>query len=121
MFILKVRSWSDTLIMLVMGILTLLLGIEKGIVIGIAISVIMVVKRTTLPRVSVLGRASNGKLRYGSVMGSPPAAGLTRNVFRRREECDFFEPITGALVLRFEEKHLYYANIGQTRVPESWS
>jgi high affinity sulfate transporter 1 len=96
MFILKVRSWSDTLIMLVMGILTLLLGIEKGIVIGIAISVIMVVKRTTLPRVSVLGRASNGKL-------------------RRREECDFFEPITGALVLRFEEKHLYYANIGQTR------
>jgi MFS superfamily sulfate permease-like transporter len=60
----QVRAWHDAGIMVIVGILTFLLGIEKGIIIAIGISIFMVVKRTTLPRITLLGRTPTGKFKY---------------------------------------------------------
>jgi MFS superfamily sulfate permease-like transporter len=63
MYMFKVRAWNDATIMVIVGILTFLLGIEKGIIIAIGISIFMVVKRTTLPRLTVLLRTPTGKFK----------------------------------------------------------
>ncbi|ELR18054.1 inorganic anion transporter, sulfate permease (SulP) subfamily protein [Acanthamoeba castellanii str. Neff] len=95
-YMFKVRAWNDASIMVIVGILTFLLGIEKGIIIAIGISIFMVVKRTTLPRLAVLLRTPTGK-------------------FKSKEESDQGQPIDGVLLVRLEENYLYYANIGQTQ------
>eukprot|EP01087_Luapelamoeba_hula_P003523 TRINITY_DN1333_c0_g2_i3.p1 TRINITY_DN1333_c0_g2~~TRINITY_DN1333_c0_g2_i3.p1 ORF type:complete len:527 (+),score=74.76 TRINITY_DN1333_c0_g2_i3:246-1826(+) len=67
-YMFQVRAWMDAGLMVLLFVLTFVLGIEKGIIIGLGISIFTVVKRTTLPRVNILGRTRRGKFRYFAIV-----------------------------------------------------
>jgi MFS superfamily sulfate permease-like transporter len=75
--------------------LTIALGIDLGIFISLGISIFLVIKHTSAPHITVLGRVSNGKYRDISLF---PEA----------------QVITGVLIIRIEES-LYFANMTQVK------
>jgi MFS superfamily sulfate permease-like transporter len=75
--------------------LTIVLGIDLGIFISLGISVFLVIKHTSAPHITVLGRVSDGKYRDISLF--PDA-----------------QVISGVLIIRIEES-LYFANMTQVK------
>jgi MFS superfamily sulfate permease-like transporter len=91
----KVRSWKQVALLTFVFLFTFFFGLELGVLICLSISLILVVKHTTLPRVLHLGITPDGKLRD---LDEHPEADQT--------------PGTLYLVL---EDALYFANIGQVK------
>ncbi len=82
---------TDFVMLVVTFIATLTLGIEKGIGVGVVLSLAMVIFRTTRPHVAVLGRV--------------PGSNFYRNVDRFSD----VEQRQDLLILRFDAQ-LYFAN-----------
>ena len=89
------RLWKinkiDFWMLLVTFIGTLFFGIKEGISVGVGLSLVMVIFRTSKPHIAVLGRIPN--------------TGFFRNV-NRFDEVEVHEEV---LILRFDS-HLYFAN-----------
>jgi len=70
---------------------TLLLGIEEGIAVGVIVTLIMVIYKSTKPHAAVLGRLG------------------TSNVYRNIDRYEEAKEIDGVLIFRFDSQ-LYFAN-----------
>jgi len=95
-FMAKVRAYRDIFLFFLTFFLTIFLGIDQGIFISIGISVFLVIKHTTVPHVTVLGRVGDTN-KYKDV-STHPDAHLT----------------PGVLIVRIEEA-LYFANVTQVK------
>lgn len=71
---------------------TFLIGIKEGIAIGVALSLVMVIYKTTQPHLAVLGRI--------------PKTTFFKNIDRFAEA----EEIPGVLIIRFDSR-IYFANV----------
>ena len=83
------RGDGASLVVTMLGVL--LLGIETGLVLGVALAIALHLKRTSTPHVAVMGRV--------------PGTEHFRNVKRHQVECT-----PGVLIARVDES-LYFANI----------
>lgn len=71
---------------------TLFIGIKEGIAIGVGLSLVMVIYKTTHPHLAVLGRIPN------------------TNFFKNINRFSEAEEIPGALIIRFDSR-IYFANV----------
>jgi len=92
-FLYQIRAWLEILLTLFTFFTTFFLGAEIGIILAIAISLFLVVKHTTLPSVSILGIAPDGKWRDVALFKDA-------------------QLMPGVLVVRIDES-LYFGNIEQ--------
>lgn len=83
---------TDFLMLIVTFLATLSLGIEQGIGVGVVLSLVMVIFRTTRPHIAVLGK----------VPGTP--------YYRNIERFEKVEQRPDLLILRFDAQ-LYFANV----------
>ncbi|CAG8551201.1 1531_t:CDS:2 [Ambispora leptoticha] len=96
-FMYKIKAWNDLALLMLCFFVTIFVSIEYGTLISIALSLVLVVKHSTYPRITILGRVGSS------------------NRFKRIK--DFPEQavhIKGVLVVKIEEP-LYFANTGQLK------
>eukprot|EP01120_Amphizonella_sp_Union-15-10_P010865 TRINITY_DN4503_c0_g1_i1.p1 TRINITY_DN4503_c0_g1~~TRINITY_DN4503_c0_g1_i1.p1 ORF type:complete len:652 (-),score=114.26 TRINITY_DN4503_c0_g1_i1:35-1990(-) len=94
-FLWKIRSWTGLLQLAFTFFITFILGPELGIFINICISIFLVIKHTTAPSLSILGKLPDG--RYRDISSNPDA-----------------EKIPGILIVRIQTP-LYFANIAKLK------
>lgn len=95
LFMIRIKAWKDIFLFVLTFLLTVVLGIDLGIFISLGVSVFLVIKHTSAPHITVLGRINNGKYRDISLF--PDAQALP-----------------GVLIIRIEEA-LYFANMTQVK------
>jgi len=95
LFFIRIRAWFDIFLLIATFLITLILGVDLGILISIGLSLLMVLKHTTFPHIAILGRNQTGE--YVDVLYEKDA-----------------QPIPGVVVVRIDEG-LYFANIEQVK------
>eukprot|EP01135_Chromosphaera_perkinsii_P010566 Nk52_evm4s2171 gene=Nk52_evmTU4s2171 len=95
-FLWKVRAYKELGLCMFTFLITIFVGVDTGILMSVLISLLFVLKHTTLPKVSLLGRVGNTD-KYRDVREFP--------------EADIIE---GVLALKLEES-LYFANAAQIK------
>jgi len=93
-FLWKVKAWKDLTLLVFTFLMTVIVGVDLGIFIGMGISLLLVVRHTSFPRVSLMGQDEDGKWKDAA---EPKT-----------------KPIDGLIVVRIEEA-LYFANIEQIK------
>ena len=96
LFYWKIRAYKDLALMFLTFLTTIVFGAEDGIIISISVSLLLVVKQSTLSRISILGRMS-GTDKFVDIQEFPSA-----------------ETIDGILIVKIEEA-LYFTNTTQTK------
>ena len=94
-YIIRMHAIMDGLLLILTFVATIF-GLEVGLSISIGASMLLVLKHTALPRLSVLGRIS-GTDQFADIAAFPEAV-----------------PVEGLLILKIEEP-LYFANTGQIK------
>eukprot|EP01127_Copromyxa_protea_P000649 TRINITY_DN10553_c0_g1_i1.p1 TRINITY_DN10553_c0_g1~~TRINITY_DN10553_c0_g1_i1.p1 ORF type:complete len:780 (-),score=104.60 TRINITY_DN10553_c0_g1_i1:118-2457(-) len=94
-FLWKIKAYKDLCLLIFTFCVTVALGVDIGIFISIGISLLMIVKHTTVPHIAILGKDYDGRW---------------VDVYEDKEA----KIIPGILVVRIEEG-LYYGNIGQLK------
>eukprot|EP00835_Amoeboradix_gromovi_P000694 NODE_26_length_35450_cov_0.398320.p4 type:complete len:545 gc:universal NODE_26_length_35450_cov_0.398320:25720-24086(-) len=92
-FLIKIHAWTDLVISLIVFVTTLTISIEYGALISIVIALLLNVKNTTTPKISILGRKSGTHNEYVQMTEFP----------------DDVEQVDGALLLQIDES-LNFAN-----------
>ena len=95
-FFYKVRGWADLLLMAIVFIFTLVVSLEFGISVGVAVSLLRVIKHSQSPRIQILGRVKGTK------------------EFVPVHEDEEVEHVDGFLLVRIPEP-LIFANTGQLK------
>ncbi|CAG8504310.1 1974_t:CDS:2 [Acaulospora morrowiae] len=96
-FMYKIKAWNDYALLFLNFFTTIFISIEYGTLISVALSLVLMVKHSTYPRITILGRIGDtGK--FKSIKDFP-------------DEADHVE---GVLVVRIAEP-LYFANTGQLK------
>lgn len=98
-FFYQVKGWADLLLMSIVFIFTLVVSLEFGISVGVAISLLRVIKHSQSPRIQILGRLKGTK------------------DFEPVNESDApeqIEHVDGFLLIRIPEP-LIFANTGQLK------
>ncbi|KAI9164460.1 hypothetical protein H9P43_008311 [Blastocladiella emersonii ATCC 22665] len=131
-FILRLRAWRDFGLLLFTFFTTILVSIEAGILLSIALSLLLVVKDVAVPRITILGRVrdhhshsrpataatTNGPLKY-----RPVPTDRTHSPVPPRDPDDPDSPYArasedavtaGVVVIRLDEA-LHFANTGELR------
>ncbi|KAH9949279.1 sulfate anion transporter, partial [Amylocystis lapponica] len=93
----KLRSWMDLLLMALTFFFTIVWNVEIGIAVSIVISLLLVVRRSSKTRMTILGRIP-GTDRWTSIDENPEAE----------------EDVAGALIVRIRE-NLDFANTAQLK------
>ncbi|CAG8540261.1 15966_t:CDS:2 [Gigaspora rosea] len=96
-FMYKIRAWNDFALLFLTFFITIFVSIEYGTLIAVALSLVLVVKHTTYPRISILGRMGNTN-KFKPIKDFPDSA----------------EHVEGVLVVKISEP-LYFANTGQLK------
>lgn len=94
-FLFRIRAWKELAQLIVTFVLTIVLGLELGIFISLGISVFFIIKHTTYPHISILGRI--------------PETDKYKDV--TQYETEVFPDI---LIVRIEDP-LYFANVEQVK------
>eukprot|EP01125_Pyxidicula_operculata_P016132 TRINITY_DN5523_c0_g1_i1.p1 TRINITY_DN5523_c0_g1~~TRINITY_DN5523_c0_g1_i1.p1 ORF type:complete len:675 (+),score=63.85 TRINITY_DN5523_c0_g1_i1:1110-3134(+) len=94
-FFIKIRAWFDIGMMLVTFFVTVFLGTDIGLFLGIGISLLLVIRHTTAPHVCLLGKTEDNKFRDVST----------------DKRADL---IPGIIILRVDEG-IYFANVEQIK------
>src|SRR3990167_8930338 len=95
-FLWKIRAFFDLILLTIIFAFTLIFGSQVGVLLALSLSILLVVRHSTVPHVSVLGRLP-GTSRYKDVRTYSNA-----------------EVTPGVLILRIEE-NLYFGNIQQLK------
>lgn len=95
-FLWKIRAFFDLALLTTIFTFTLLFGSQVGVLLALSGSILLVVKHSTIPHVSILGRMPETN-RFKDVRNFPQAA-----------------VTPGVLIFRIEET-LYFGNIQQVR------
>ncbi|RHZ59684.1 hypothetical protein Glove_362g10 [Diversispora epigaea] len=96
-FMYKIKAWNDYALLLLTFFTTILVSTEYGTLISVALSLVLVVKHSTYPRITILGRIGNTD-KFKPIKDFPDQA----------------EHVKGLLVIRIAEP-LYFANTGQLK------
>ncbi|ORX56656.1 sulfate permease [Piromyces finnis] len=115
----KVRSVSDILLMLLIYFTTIFFSISDGILISVSLSLLLVVRKTTTPRLKVLGKykvidekTGLEKFKFKSVKKDKSL----RNNSESIDDGDKYkvEQIEGVLIISFGD-NLFFGNTGQLK------
>ncbi|KAJ2609038.1 hypothetical protein H4S08_004219 [Coemansia sp. RSA 1365] len=139
-FLFHVQAWSDLFLLLFICLCSVAASVETGILLAVIISLTMVIKRSNMPRIKLLGRSTENDNDFYPIDGAPPS--LTRRMSRmsfdstsdtQEETYEGNSPrsrdgsqdssgdlstnaqaqhVEGVLIVRIEEP-LYFANAGQ--------
>lgn len=94
-FMFKIRAWKELLQSLLTLFLTIFLGVELGLIISLGVSIFFIIKHTTYPLITLLGRIP-GTTQYKDVTHYD------------------VETLPGIMIVRIGDP-LYFANIGQIK------
>jgi MFS superfamily sulfate permease-like transporter len=98
LFFIKIRGWSELLLMALIFFSTILWNLNMGIAVGIGLSILRVIRHATRPRIQILGRV-------------PGTIDKFENAERAPGRLEFFE---GCLIVKVPEP-LTFANTGDLR------
>lgn len=111
-FMIRIRAWTDLLLSLMTFLITLFWSVEAGTLISISLSLIMVVKHSTTPKISILGKVveldpvdNQQKIKY------KPLQEIYRNPTEHHRQPNSDHDI---LIVRIEES-LFFGNTGQLK------
>lgn len=97
-FFIKVRGWLELTLMLVIFIATVFYSLTVGMALGMGLSLLMLIKHATKPRIQILGKVPG-----------------TTNQFENAEYfAENLEDVEGALIIKIPEP-LTFANTGQLK------
>ncbi|KAF8976708.1 hypothetical protein BGZ46_008045 [Entomortierella lignicola] len=97
-FMWQIQAWSDLGLLLLTFITTISISIEAGTLIAIGLSFLLVIKTSTYPRITIMGRMPGTRGKFRPIKDYPGIA----------------EHIDGVLIIKVEEA-LYFANTGQIK------
>ncbi|KAF9434767.1 hypothetical protein BGZ76_007428, partial [Entomortierella beljakovae] len=97
-FMWKIQAWFDLGLLLLTFITTISVSVEAGTLIAIALSFLLVIKTSTYPRITIMGRMPGTRGKFRPIKDYPGIA----------------EHIDGVLIVKVEEA-LYFANTGQLK------
>ncbi|KAI9005082.1 sulfate transporter family-domain-containing protein [Hyaloraphidium curvatum] len=106
-FMMRLGAWSDLALMALTFGATVILGIELGTLISVALSLLLVIRETTQIRLSIVGRV---RVADPVAPGGPARHGAGGSV----QDEDKAETVPGILIVRVEED-LFFGNCGQLR------
>ncbi|KAJ1925942.1 hypothetical protein IWQ60_004232 [Tieghemiomyces parasiticus] len=95
-FLYRVGAWHDLTLFTLIFVSTMLVSVEVGILLAVILSLLTVLQRTTVPRITILGRRTGTKDQFVPIPDYP----------------DSVEHVEGIMVVRIEEP-LFFANTGQ--------
>ncbi|KAJ1984812.1 hypothetical protein H4R34_000432 [Dimargaris verticillata] len=95
-FLYRLHAWQDLSLLGLIFVATMVVSIEIGIFLAVILSIVLVIKKSTVPRITILGRKSGTRDQFAPIPDSP----------------DVVEHIEGVLMVRIEEP-LSFANTGQ--------
>ncbi|PLB38434.1 SulP family inorganic anion transporter [Aspergillus candidus] len=97
-FFIRLRGWSELVLMLLIFVSTIFYSLELGIALGMGLSIIILVRHSTQPRIQILGK----------IIGAPDR-------FESAElHAEEVELVEGALIVRIPEP-LTFANTGDLK------
>ncbi|CAO3644766.1 unnamed protein product [Cunninghamella echinulata] len=97
-FIFKVHAWRDLGLLLVTFLSTVIISLEFGTLLAVTLSLLLTIKETSYPRISILGRVKGNHRRFKPIVENP----------------DEIEHMEDVLIIRVEEP-LFFANTGQLK------
>lgn len=97
-FFLRLRGWTELVLMLLIFTSTIFYSLELGMALGIGLSVIILIRHSTQPRIQILGKVPGSATRFENAELQP------ENV----------ELIEGALIVKIPEP-LTFANTGDLK------
>ncbi|KAG0048839.1 hypothetical protein BGZ83_006259 [Gryganskiella cystojenkinii] len=97
-FMWQIHAWSDLGLLLLTFVTTITVSIEAGTLIAIFLSFLLVIKTSTYPRITIMGRMPGTRGKFRPIKDYPGIA----------------EHIDGVLIVKVEEG-LYFANTGQLK------
>jgi MFS superfamily sulfate permease-like transporter len=111
-FMWKIRAWKDLFLMALTFFVTIFWSVEAGILISITLSLILVVKHSTYPKIAILGRVVEGAGEEGS--------GNYKVKYKPLEEIfatpgNHILPEDKDILLVKVEESLFFANTGQMK------
>ncbi|KAJ1857664.1 hypothetical protein LPJ73_002012 [Coemansia sp. RSA 2703] len=130
LFLFRVRAWSDLFLLLFICACSVVASVETGILLAVVISLVMVIKRSNMPRIKLLGRSTHNDHEFHPIDGIVPQQALSRHLSfsgigehsRTPESNDAssdegegetrVQHVEGVLIVRVDEP-LYFANAGQ--------
>ena len=110
LFIWKIRAWKDLALMAFTFFITIFWSVESGTLISIAVSLVLVIKHSSMPKIDILGKVvENGRTEDGvpKIKFRP-----INEIFRNPEEYKMTKEDMEMLIVKVEES-LFFANTGQ--------
>ncbi|KAJ2718805.1 hypothetical protein GGI07_005581 [Coemansia sp. Benny D115] len=137
-FLFKVRAWSDLFLLLFICACSVVASVETGILLAVVISLVMVIKRSNMPRIKLLGRSTANEQEFhpidgvvprttsnsrrdsfGSISDIPRSSNMDADTEALESDAEQsienetpVQHIEGVLIVRVDEP-LYFANAGQ--------
>ncbi|OUM58394.1 hypothetical protein PIROE2DRAFT_31958, partial [Piromyces sp. E2] len=112
----KVRSFSDIFLMILIYFTTIFFSISDGILISVSLSLILVVRKTTVPRLKVLGKYRMIDEKTG--LEKYKFKNVKKNRYDRTHSDDGdeyeVEQIEGVIIISFGD-NLFFGNTGQLK------
>ncbi|KAL0098043.1 sulfate transporter family-domain-containing protein [Phycomyces blakesleeanus] len=97
-FIFKLGAWRDLALLSITFLATIIISLEFGTMIAVTLSLILTIKETSYPRISIMGRVKGTNNKFRPIKDDP-------------EEVEHLEDV---LIIKVEEP-LYFANTGQLK------
>ncbi|KAJ1959094.1 hypothetical protein GGI12_004520 [Dipsacomyces acuminosporus] len=125
-FLIRVQAWSDLFLLVFICVASFVASVEAGILLAVIISLIMVIKRSNMPRIKLLGRSTDNRYEFHPIDGDITHRSSFSSIAEAhsRDQADDgdddtsyeddarVEHVEGVLIVRVEEP-LYFANAGQ--------
>ncbi|ORZ17108.1 sulfate transporter family-domain-containing protein [Absidia repens] len=97
-FIFKIGAWRDLALLLVTFTATMTISLEFGTLLAVTLSLILTIRETSYPRISIMGRVKGTTNKFKPIEGDPHS----------------IEHLEDVLIIRIEEP-LFFANTGQLK------
>lgn len=97
-FAYRLSAWKEILLLSITFLATFLISIDGGILVAVSLSLLLVIQKTTMPRMTILGRTTDSSDQFKPIPEFPNET----------------EHIEGTLIVKIEEP-LYFANTGQLK------
>ncbi|KAJ1950028.1 hypothetical protein FBU59_000873, partial [Linderina macrospora] len=129
-FLVRVQAWSDLFLLVFICVCSVVASVEAGILLAVVISLVMVIKRSNMPKIKLLGRLTSSDefhpIDSASAVATPRRYDSSADIagqsagevsFDDDDEESYeddaqVEHVEGVLIVRVEEP-LYFANAGQ--------
>ncbi|KAI8994936.1 sulfate transporter family-domain-containing protein [Pilobolus umbonatus] len=97
-FIFKIGAWRDLALLSVTFFATIMISLEFGTLIAVSLSLLLTIKQTSYPRISIMGRVRGTNNQFKAIQDDP----------------DVVEHLEDVLIIRIDEP-LFFANTGQLK------